>query len=127
MLKPIGTGGVSGNYGRFNSPEATEALKAYANADRRRGPHRRAEHAAEDHGRADADDPDVGADNVGGAYSTKNWVGWPDEPNPYAPAQPTQPNALDVVLNLKPAGSLIAGTALARSAPADRGGGARRS
>ena len=60
ILKPVGTGGVAGNYGRFNSPEATTALQEYANADRRGHPHHGAEHAAEDHGRADADDPDLG-------------------------------------------------------------------
>jgi len=47
----------------------------------------------------------VGADNVGMAYSTKNWVGWPDDTNPYGAGQPTQTNALDVVLHLKPANS----------------------
>jgi peptide/nickel transport system substrate-binding protein len=47
----------------------------------------------------------VGADNVGAAYSTKNWVGWPDDSNQYGAAQPTQPNAEDVVLHLKPANS----------------------
>jgi peptide/nickel transport system substrate-binding protein len=45
------------------------------------------------------------ASNVGGQYNTKNWVGWPDEQNQYAPAQPTQQNALQIVLNLKPAGA----------------------
>ena len=35
-------------------------------------------------------------------YSTKNWVGWPDDTNPYGAGQPTQVNALDVVLHLKP-------------------------
>ena len=43
------------------------------------------------------------AANSGGEYSTKNWVGWPDEANPYGPAQPTLRNALDIVLHLKPA------------------------
>ena len=36
-------------------------------------------------------------------YSTKIWVGWPDDGNPYAPAQPTLINALDIVLHLTPA------------------------
>lgn len=102
ILKPVGTGGVAGNYGRFNSPEATAALQAYANA-------------ADDAARTTAlntlqkifvDEVPViitSAANLGGEYSTKNWVGWPDEANPYAPAQPTQFNALDVVLHLKPA------------------------
>ena len=43
------------------------------------------------------------AANAGGEYSTKNWVGWPDENNQYAPAQPTLINSVDVLLHLKPA------------------------
>ncbi|MEV0608331.1 ABC transporter substrate-binding protein [Polymorphospora rubra] len=101
LLKPIGTP-ASGNFGRFDNPEATAALAAFANA-------------ADDAARTAAMNTlqkifveqmpmiPVGADNAGGAYVTTNWVGWPDDANPYAPAQPTQPNAVDVVLNLKPA------------------------
>ena len=104
ILKPVGKGGVSGNYGRFNSPEATKALDEYANA-------------ADDATRSTALNTlqkimveqmpmiPTSASNVGGLYSTKNWVGWPDEQNQYGPAQPTQQNALQIVLNLKPAGS----------------------
>ncbi|MEV6272199.1 ABC transporter substrate-binding protein [Kribbella sp. NPDC051936] len=104
ILKPVGKGGVSGNYGRFNSPEATKALEEYANA-------------ADDATRTTALNTlqkimveqmpiiPTSASNVGGLYSTKNWVGWPDEQNQYGPAQPTQQNALQIILNLKPAGS----------------------
>ena len=104
ILKPVGKGGVSGNYGRFNSPEATKALDQYANA-------------ADDATRPTALNTlqkimveqmpiiPTSASNVGGLYSTKNWVGWPDEQNQYGPAQPTQQNALQIILNLKPAGS----------------------
>jgi peptide/nickel transport system substrate-binding protein len=104
ILKPIGKAGVSGNYGRFNSPEATKALDQYANA-------------ADDATRTAALNTlqkimveqmpviPTSASNVGGLYSTKNWVGWPDEQNQYGPAQPTQQNALQIILNLKPAGS----------------------
>jgi peptide/nickel transport system substrate-binding protein len=104
ILKPVGKGGVSGNYGRFNSPEATTALDQYANA-------------ADDATRTSALNTlqkimveqmpmiPTSASNVGGLYSTKNWVGWPDEQNQYGPAQPTQQNALQIVLNLKPAGN----------------------
>jgi peptide/nickel transport system substrate-binding protein len=104
LLKPIGTASPGGNFGRFNSPEATTALKAYANA-------------ADDAARTTALNTiqkifveqtpmiPVGADNIGMAYSTKNWVGWPDDTNPYSAGQPTQANALDVVLHLKPASS----------------------
>jgi peptide/nickel transport system substrate-binding protein len=104
ILKPVGKGGVSGNYGRFNSPDATKALDQYANA-------------ADDATRTTALNTlqkimveqmpviPTSASNVGGLYSTKNWVGWPDEQNQYGPAQPTQQNALQIILNLKPAGS----------------------
>jgi len=104
LLKPIGTAAPQGNFGRFKSPEATAALKAYANA-------------TSDAARTTAMNQiqkvfveqapmlPVGSDNVGGAYSTKNWIGWPSDADPYAGMQPTQPYALDVVLHLKPANS----------------------
>jgi len=104
LLKKIGTASPGGNFGRFDSPEATTALQAYANA-------------ADDAARTTALNTiqkifveqvpmiPVGADNIGMAYSTKNWVGWPDDTNPYSAGQPTQANALDVVLHLKPANS----------------------
>ncbi|AEV87556.1 peptide ABC transporter substrate-binding protein [Actinoplanes sp. SE50] len=104
LLKPIGELAQQGNFGRFKSPEATAALKAYANAT------------------SDADRTTalatlqkifveqapmlpIGSDNVGGAISTKNWVGWPSEADQYAPLQPTQSGALDVIMHLKPANS----------------------
>jgi peptide/nickel transport system substrate-binding protein len=102
IFKPVGTGGVSGNYGRFQSPDATTALAQYANA-------------SDDTSRTAALNTleqimvtqmpviPTGAAGAGGAYSTKRWVGWPSAANPYGPAQPTQPNALDIVLHLTPA------------------------
>ncbi|GAA1597230.1 ABC transporter substrate-binding protein [Actinoplanes couchii] len=104
LYKPLGELAQQGNFGRFQSPEATAALKAYSGA-------------ADDAARATAlatlqkifveQAPmlPIGADNVGGAYSTKNWVGWPSDADPYAPLQPTQAGALAVVLRLKPANS----------------------
>ncbi|MFE9206498.1 ABC transporter substrate-binding protein [Micromonospora sp. NPDC007230] len=104
QLKPIGTASPAGNFGRFNNQQATDALRSYANA-------------TDEAARTAAMNTlqkifveqmpmiPVGADNIGGAYSTKNWTGWPDDANPYGALQPTQPNALDVVLHLKPAGS----------------------
>jgi peptide/nickel transport system substrate-binding protein len=104
LLQPVGKASPAGNFGRFDSPDATKALKAYQNA-------------TSDATRTTAlatlqkvfveQVPmiPVGADNVGMAYSTKDWVGWPDETNPYGAGQPTQANALDVVLHLKPANS----------------------
>ncbi|MDK1472037.1 ABC transporter substrate-binding protein [Streptomyces sp. 549] len=102
LLQPIGKSAPLGNFGRFDSKEATKALKEYANA-------------TTDDVRTEAlntlqkimveEAPMVptAAAPIGAEYSTKNWTGWPTEANPYAPPQPTQPNALDVVLNLKPA------------------------
>jgi peptide/nickel transport system substrate-binding protein len=102
LFKPIGTGGVNGNWGRYQNPAATAALEAYANA-------------SSDSARTTAMNelqkimveqmPVIvtSADNAGGAYSTKNWVGWPDDQNPYGPAQPTLINALDILLHLRPA------------------------
>jgi peptide/nickel transport system substrate-binding protein len=102
LYKPIGTAGVGGNYGRFQNADATAALQQYANA-------------ADDATRTTALNTlqkimveqmpmvPLMAPNAGGEYSTKNWTGWPDDANPYAPAQPTQLNALDVVMHLNPA------------------------
>jgi peptide/nickel transport system substrate-binding protein len=102
LYKPTGTGGINGNYGRYQNTEATAALATYANA-------------TDDASRATAmntlqkvmvdQQPMIvtGAANAGAEYSTKNWVGWPDDTNPYAPADLTQRNALDVILHLKAA------------------------
>jgi peptide/nickel transport system substrate-binding protein len=101
LLKPIGTASPQGNYGRFKNPEASNALKSYANA-------------ADEASRTAALNTiqkvfvdempmiPVGADNVGAAYSTRNWTGWPSDADPYSGLQPTQPYAADVVLHLKP-------------------------
>jgi peptide/nickel transport system substrate-binding protein len=102
LYKPTGEAGVNGNWGRFKNDKATDALATYANA-------------ADDASRKAAMDelqqifvdevPVIvtSAANAGGEYSTKNWVGWPDESDQYAPAQPTLINSLDVLLHLKPA------------------------
>lgn len=102
LLKPVGTSGVAGNYGRFDNQEATKALHDYANA---------ADDATRTAALNKLQDIMVeqmpvlitSAANAGGEYSTKHWVGWPDKSNPYAPVQPTQINALDIVLHLTPA------------------------
>ncbi|WP_405009873.1 ABC transporter substrate-binding protein [Kitasatospora sp. NBC_01539] len=100
-LKPIGRA-ATGNYGRFDSPQATKALEDYANA-------------ADDAARTGAlntlqkvfaeQTPMIptSAGNLGAEYSTRHWIGWPDAADPYAPIQPSQTTALDVVLHLKPA------------------------
>ena len=102
QMKAVGSGGSSGDYGRFQNADATAAVKAYATA-------------TDDASRTAAmttleqifvaQQPIVPlmAANAGGEYSTLHWKGWPDDSNPYAPAQPTLPNSLDIVLHLTPA------------------------
>jgi len=101
LLQPIGTT-ATGNYGRFNSPEATAALQEFANA-------------TTDSARQDAlykvqkimveQMPMIptSAGNLGAEYVTSRWSGWPDDTNPYAANQPTRWGMLDVVLHLTPA------------------------
>lgn len=102
IYKPEGTPGVSGNYGRFQDPAATAALQQYANAsdDATRTA---ALNTLQDIMVQQMPMIPTSAANAGGEYSTKHWVGWPSAANPYGPAQPTQPNALDIVLHLTPA------------------------
>ncbi|SER63723.1 peptide/nickel transport system substrate-binding protein [Lentzea xinjiangensis] len=102
-IKPVGqTAAV--NFGRYNNPEATAALAEYANA-------------ADDATRAknlavlqkimveQVPMIPTSAGPIGAEYSTKHWVGWPSEEDPYGPPQATLPNALQIVMKLKPAGS----------------------
>jgi peptide/nickel transport system substrate-binding protein len=102
IVKPIGTGGVSGNYGRFQSPEATAALQQYANASDNAS-RTAAMNTLQKIMVEQMPMVPTSAANAGGEYSTKNWTGWPEEQNPYAPAQPSLLNSLDIVLHLKPA------------------------
>jgi peptide/nickel transport system substrate-binding protein len=102
IYKPVGTGGVAGNYGRFQDPAATAALQQYANAT---------DNATRTQALNTLEQIEVTqvpviitmAANAGAEYSTKNWVGWPNAANPYAAPQPTLATALEVVLHLTPA------------------------
>ena len=98
ILKPVGTGGVAGNYGRFNSPEATKALQEYANAEDEAT--RTA--ALNTLQKIMVEQMPIIPTSVQrrSQYSTKNWVGWPTEADPYASPQPTQQNSLEIVLKL---------------------------
>jgi peptide/nickel transport system substrate-binding protein len=102
LLKPIGTASNQGNFGRFNNPQATAALKAYANAtsdaDRTTAMNTIQQIFVEQ-----APMLPVGSDNVGMDYNDKYWTGWPSDSNPYSGGQPTQPYALQIVLKLQPA------------------------
>lgn len=101
-LQPIGTASQTGNYGRYNNPAAGPALTAYANAadDASRSA---ALTTIEDIMVNDVPMIPLAAGNYGAEYSTKNWIGWPDDSNPYSGIQPTIPGSLDVVLHLTPA------------------------
>lgn len=90
------------NFGRFTSDEATAALATYANATDE------AERTA-----ALETVQQVFVDEVptiallgrpaAAQYSTKNFVGWPSDEDPYANPQPTTANASLILTKLKPA------------------------
>lgn len=90
------------DFGRFQSTDATNALKQYASASTD------AERTAalttlETIETTQMPMIPIMAANGGGEYSTKHWTNWPDATNPYAPAQPTLINSLQIILDLKPA------------------------
>ncbi|MDF9869951.1 ABC-type transport system substrate-binding protein [Streptomyces pratensis] len=102
ILQPVGKTSQLGNFGRFKSPEATAALKEYANAtdDAART---KAMNTLQKIMVEQAPVIPTAAAPIGAEYSTKNWKGWPTAEDPYAAPQHTQPDALEVVLNLEPA------------------------
>ena len=100
--KPIGSAGVAGNYGRFQSPDATKALQQYATA-----PDDATRKAAMDSIEQIMVEQEpmvpLMAANAGGEFVSTHWVGWPSASDPYAPAQPTLINSLQIVMHLTPA------------------------
>lgn len=94
-------GQVADNFGRYDNPEATKLLQQYASA-------------SDDATRTDALNKiqkifveDVPAIPIGthptlGEYNTRTFTGWPSEDDQYATADPTQPSAVQVLMNLKP-------------------------
>ncbi|THA31981.1 ABC transporter substrate-binding protein [Streptomyces sp. A1277] len=101
LLQPIGKASQLGNFGRFKNTEATEALKDFAQAttDTARTS---AMNTLQKIMVEEAPMIPTAAAPIGAEYSTKNWVGWPTEDDPYADPQHTQPSSLEVVLKLKP-------------------------
>ncbi|MFF8964646.1 ABC transporter substrate-binding protein [Streptomyces globisporus] len=101
IAQPIGKSSQAGNFGRFKNPEATAALKEYAGAttDAART---KALNTLQKIFVEQAPMIPTAAAPIGAEFSTKNWIGWPSEANPYAPPQHTQRTALEIVLNLKP-------------------------
>jgi len=95
-------GQVADNFGRYDNPEATKLLQEYAAA-------------SDEATRKTLLDQiqkifveEVPAIPVGthpqlAEYNTRNFTGWPSESNQYATADPTQPWAVQVLMQLKPA------------------------
>lgn len=102
QYQPNGTS-ANWNFGRFQNDEATKALATYAST-------------TDDAERKDAlatiekvfvnEVPAIPlwSRPLTAQYSTKNYVGWPSEKDPYAGPQPTRRGAADIVMHLKPAG-----------------------
>ncbi|QJW35702.1 ABC transporter substrate-binding protein [Cellulosimicrobium protaetiae] len=100
-LKPVGEA-ADYNFGRFDSPEATAALDAYLAAT-----------TDEDRATAIADAQKIFVDQVPvmpigtrpfiTEFNTRNYVGWPSDEDPYINADPTQPTAVLILTQLKPA------------------------
>ncbi len=100
-LKPVGEK-ADYNFGRFDNKDATAALNSYATA-------------SDDASRAAAlktiekvfveqvPAMPVGTRPFISEYNTRNFVGWPSDEDPYAPADPTQPTAAYILTKLKPA------------------------
>lgn len=100
-LDQAADGQVADNFGRYKNPEATALLKEYAQA-------------SDDSARTAALNKlqkifvdDVPAIPIGthpllGEYNTRKFTGWPGESNQYASADPTQPSAVQVLMDLKP-------------------------
>ncbi|MFD7986161.1 ABC transporter substrate-binding protein [Kitasatospora indigofera] len=104
QYQPLGTAAQGGNQGRYRNPEADAALKEFTSAtDDAQRAHALA--TLQDLMATDVPIIATHASAVGGEYSTKDWVGWPTEEDPYAPPQHAQRTALDVVLHLRPATS----------------------
>ncbi|MFJ3935598.1 ABC transporter substrate-binding protein [Streptomyces parvus] len=101
IAQPIGKSSQAGNFGRFKNAEATAALKEYANATNDAA-RTKALNTLQKIFVEQAPMIPTAAAPIGAEFSTKNWIGWPSEANPYAPPQHTQRTALEIVLNLKP-------------------------
>jgi peptide/nickel transport system substrate-binding protein len=98
---PIGST-ATGDFGRFQDAAATAALNQYATASTDTA-RTTALNTLENLEATEMPFIPIMAANAGGEYSTKNWIGWPSASDPYAPAQPTLINSLQIILDLKPA------------------------
>ncbi|WP_203136949.1 ABC transporter substrate-binding protein [Microbacterium sp. JZ31] len=93
---------VDYNFGRYDNPEVTQLLNTYANAssDEERTA------AIEQVQKAFVEDVPVipvGTHPILAEFNTRNYVGWPSDEDPYAPGDPLQVAAVQVLMNLEPA------------------------
>jgi len=101
FLKPLGEA-ADYNFGRYDNKEVTAKLAEYANAT---------DQSARDAALAeiqkvfvdDVPSMPVGTRPFIAEYNTRNYVGWPGEDDPYVNADPTQPTAVLILTQLKPA------------------------
>lgn len=101
QVKPIGEK-ANWNFGRYNNPEATAALETF----RTTADEAERQAAIETVQRIFVEDSPalmMVTRPMAAEYSTKHFVGWPDEDNPYNQPQPTGPQASQILINLKPA------------------------
>lgn len=100
-LESIGTE-ANYNFGRFDSPEATDLLRTYAEA-------------TDDAARTEALTKiqqlfveqvpalPIGTRPFIGEFNTRNYTGWPGEDNPYINPDPTEPSTVLILTELAPA------------------------
>lgn len=88
------------NFGRYDNADVTAALNQYASAssDEERAA---ALEVIQKHYVEDVPAITLGAHPLLAEYNTRNYVGWPDADDPYAPGDPTQPNIVMVLQKLQ--------------------------
>jgi peptide/nickel transport system substrate-binding protein len=102
LYAPLGSQATLGNFGRYQNPAADEALHGYQAASTE---------ADRDKYMADIqriwveDVPALAIDArpTMAEYSSRYWVGWPSEADPYASPEIQRPGVVLVILSLKPA------------------------
>lgn len=98
--KPIGQNAAY-NFGRYHSKEADSALNEYAKASTDAEREAALTKVQQVFVRDMPVIPTTARPSLA-EYSVKNYVGWPDDSNPYATPDPTLSSAAQIILNLKP-------------------------
>lgn len=88
------------NFGRYSDDAVTEALQTYANTDSDEE-RNEALRVMQEAFIRDVPAIPLGAHPLLGEYNTRNYVGWPNDDNPYASADPTQAHIVQVLVNLQ--------------------------